>query len=204
MTAQRLILRKAWVRLEGTAQGVRLQLLSGTPFYYRYAQTEPYWKEVGFQFKEDEDKFVDLEGSPLSIWVKSTEYTVIEYTPRVVTDEGSLSLVIGDLTDLETVDKTSLVGAINELNQRIDDFSVSASAAFFGDFVLSASDISGKQLMLPFTPIPETLQLDVYGGIRQRRNVDFIVSGNVISWGSLALEMLVEQDSVLSIQCIRG
>ena len=203
MTAQRLILRKAWVRLEGTAQGVRLQLLSGTPFYYRYAQTEPYWKEVGFQFKEDEDKFVDLEGSPLSIWVKSTEYTVIEYTPRNV-GVGSPADVTGNLADLETTNKSNLVGAINELNQRIDDFSVSASAAFFGDFVLSAGDISGKQLTLPFTPIPETLQLDVYGGIRQRRNVDFIVSGNVISWGSLALEMLVEQDSVLSIQCIRG
>lgn len=203
MSSTRLILRKAWVRLEGTAQGVRLQHMSGTPFYYRYSATEPYWKEIGFLFKEDEDKLLDLEGSPLAIWVKSTEYTVIEYAPRNV-GIGSPADVTGDLADLDTTNKTNLVDAINELNQRIDDFSVSSSAAYFGDFVLSAGDISGKQLTLPFTPIPETLQLDVYGGIRQRRNVDFIVSGNVISWDSMALEMLVEQDSVLSIQCIRG
>lgn len=196
-----LTVRKAWIELPDVSQGVRLQQISGAMFYYQYADREPDFRETGLVFQQDADGILDLIGG--RIWVRSTNYSVIGYQPANISSNTPGAL-IGDLGQLDTANKTNVVEAINELNARLDLVGSQQFDIFMGDITITPEMITDKQLTLPFTPVPETVQLDVYGGIRQRRNVDFIVTGNTIAWDTLALELLLDPGSVISLQCFRG
>lgn len=66
------------------------------------------------------------------------------------------------------------------------------------DHVLTPLEIADKAMNLPSTPA-SVVHISLYGGIEQRQNVDFIVNGNVLSWDTLAMQLLVESGSVMSI-----
>lgn len=63
---------------------------------------------------------------------------------------------------------------------------------------IDAIAISTKQITLPVAPVSNVL-LDVVGGTSQRQNVDFIVTGMVLSWAGLSLELLLAAGDYLSI-----
>ena len=63
---------------------------------------------------------------------------------------------------------------------------------------VTATAISDKQITLPAIPVSVVL-LDVVGGTSQRQNVDFIVTGMVLSWAGLSLELLLAAGDYLSI-----
>lgn len=54
---------------------------------------------------------------------------------------------------------------------------------------LDASDITAEQITLDEIPsIPSEVRLTVIGGIEQENGVDFSVTGNTLSWGTLGLD----------------
>ena len=63
---------------------------------------------------------------------------------------------------------------------------------------VSAAQVLAKQILLPSSPQTEVL-LDVVGGTLQKQNIDFVVTGNVLSWTGLSLELLLEAGNHLSI-----
>lgn len=63
---------------------------------------------------------------------------------------------------------------------------------------LSAAQVLAKQIELPSAPQTEVL-LDVVGGTLQKQNVDFVVTGNLLSWTGLSLELLLEVGNYLTI-----
>lgn len=201
METRTLEIRRGWTALEYTPDGVFIQRLEGARLFYIYSDTLPSRDLSGLEFHANQDGYMALTGG--QIWLRCENYAVVTYVPGVVSDRP-VGEILGDLDDLETTDKSSLVAAINEVKEQVDAIAISTSNVFMGDIPLTATDVTNKFLTLPFTPIPETLMVDIYGGIRQRRNVDYAISGNVLDWDGLALELLVTSDSVLSIQCIRG
>lgn len=64
--------------------------------------------------------------------------------------------------------------------------------------VLSSSHITAKQFSLPTVPQSEVL-MSIVGGTSQKQNVDFIVTGTVLSWAGLSLELLLAVGDYLSI-----
>ena len=63
---------------------------------------------------------------------------------------------------------------------------------------LSAAQVLAKQIELPSAPQTEVL-LVVVGGTLQKQNVDFVVTGNLLSWTGLSLELLLEVGNYLTI-----
>ena len=63
---------------------------------------------------------------------------------------------------------------------------------------LSAAQVLAKQIELPSAPQTEVL-LVVVGGTLQKQNVDFVVTGNLLSWTGLSLELLLEAGNYLTI-----
>jgi hypothetical protein len=69
------------------------------------------------------------------------------------------------------------------------------------EFVITQGILSAKQIVLSsqVTNIAG-LELVIYGGIEQRPMHDFLVTGNIISWNSLSLELLLEEGSVMIVR----
>jgi hypothetical protein len=63
---------------------------------------------------------------------------------------------------------------------------------------LSPSQVLTKQIVLPTTP-RSTVLLHISEGTSQKQNVDFIVTGAVLSWAGLSLELLLAAGDYLSI-----
>jgi hypothetical protein len=63
---------------------------------------------------------------------------------------------------------------------------------------VTAEHILSKSLTLPSVPLNEVFA-NIVGGTAQKQNVDFIVTGSVVSWESLSLELLLEAGDYLSI-----
>lgn len=63
---------------------------------------------------------------------------------------------------------------------------------------VTAAQVLAKQIVLPSAPQTEVL-LDVVGGTLQKQNVDFVVTGNLLSWTGLSLELLLEAGNYLTI-----
>jgi len=100
-----------WVPLQGVENGVNLQRASGASVYYTYSTLPPPARTGGFKLLPSTEP-AKLNGG--KIWVRSAGTSSISYTPI---DVGAQSPAesIGDLTDLPTVNKTSLVASIVEL-----------------------------------------------------------------------------------------
>ena len=107
---------------------------------------------------------------------------------------------VGDLSQLPTADKSSVVNALIELDSSINAIPFLITQ----DVVLAATHISNFGVTLDFIPLSYSVELFVIGGILQRENIDFIVTGQQISWGNLALELLVSEGSILHLSYIRG
>lgn len=106
---------------------------------------------------------------------------------------------VGDLSQLPTSDKTDIVSAIIELNTELN----AIPNVYQQQIQLTATDISNKFIELDFIPNSE-VELFVVQGINQKQNVDFVVSGQTLSWANLALESLVSTGSFLHLSYIRG
>jgi len=187
-----------WVELPGTSQGVILQRLSGAKLYYRYADTRPHDDEyLGF-----------LEGGgiePISliggrIWVRSAGVTQLAWQAAIIAPSTPGAL-IGNLDNYLGNTHVNVVSILNELLQL--QTSNTASPVVL-DIVLTATDITNAYIDLPYPPIADTFRLNVYGGIQQRRNVDYTVTDTRLSWSTLALELLIDEGSVLSVSYFRG
>jgi hypothetical protein len=63
--------------------------------------------------------------------------------------------------------------------------------------------ITNKSLVLPYIP-NGIVHLLPYGGIPQQDGVDFITTGNIISWDSLSLEIILEVGETINVQFRRG
>ena len=187
-----------WVELPGTSQGVIIQRLSGAKLYYRYADTRPH-DDVYLGFLEGGGiEPISLIGG--RIWVRSAGTTMLAWQAAVIASNTPGAL-IGDLADYNGGNHTNVVSILNELLQ------VQTTSDYVPvtlDLVLTLTDISNAYIDLPHTPMTDTLQLDVYGGTRQRRNVDFILTGSRLSWSTLALELLLDEGSVVSVFYFRG
>jgi len=66
---------------------------------------------------------------------------------------------------------------------------------------LTPQNISDKFAILPYTPVlPDEVIVVPAGGIQQLNGIDFEVSGNVLSWGTLGLDGFLEVNDVLIVQ----
>ena len=63
---------------------------------------------------------------------------------------------------------------------------------------LDAAQIAAKQIVLPAVALSEVL-VSIIGGTTQKQNIDFTVSGAVLSWSGLSLELLLAVGDCLSI-----
>jgi hypothetical protein len=79
---------------------------------------------------------------------------------------------------------------------------VGAVASYFvNKFTLTPTDISNKFITLTGTPtsLSDTI-LDIVGGITQDYSVDFVVTGNQLSWNGLGLDGILVSGDKLIIQ----
>lgn len=189
-----------WVRLQGVENGVLIQILNGSVVYYAYSATKPLVL-TGYELAPSPNPIPLFGGS---IWVRAKGSAHITYSPAAIGNNTPYGL-IGQLADLHTLNKTTLVEAINETYDRIGiGGGGGGSPVYSGEYTLTDVDISAKQFQLPYLPDPASLKLEVFGGCLQRRNVDYWVDGNIVKWTGLALESLVDSGSVLSLFFIRG
>lgn len=69
------------------------------------------------------------------------------------------------------------------------------------NFTLSPLNLSEKKITLSKTPAdPLKVSFVPYRGIEQEPGVDFIVTGNELSWDGLALELLLEVGDRFSVR----
>lgn len=67
-------------------------------------------------------------------------------------------------------------------------------------YTINATDITNKYITLEHEPVdPNKVDVVIYGGVHQKSNVDFLVTGDTLSWDSLALETLIELNQSLVI-----
>ena len=64
--------------------------------------------------------------------------------------------------------------------------------------------IADRSYTLAHTPKTGSFSLSIYTGIKQRNNVDYWIDGATIRWAGLALELLLDTDTVLDIRYVRG
>ena len=75
--------------------------------------------------------------------------------------------------------------------------------AYWEDIAVSPLMLATKSLTLQYDPIDVSLELSVYKGILQERNVDYVLTGQTITWDSLGLEALLELGDTLHLTYFR-
>lgn len=68
----------------------------------------------------------------------------------------------------------------------------------FFTHAITPAEITAKQLLLPTVPQSEVI-VSFVSGTTQRSNVDFQVTGLVMSWAGLSMELLLEAGDCISI-----
>lgn len=69
------------------------------------------------------------------------------------------------------------------------------------EITITAAHLLAGGVQLGATPNdPAKVQVYVYAGIHQRPNQDFVVLGDFLDWSSLALQLLLEEGSVLVVR----
>lgn len=190
---------KPWMELEGVQNGFYLQRTSGAPLHYIYSLERPLKTDKGHRYVNFNDPTPLVGGR---VWVRSDGVTTIAVTPYVVTDNaGDIALdIIGDTSQLPTLHKETLVGAIREIyyNGGLDNIPISADE----EIIVTALMISEKRLTLTDTPADGKVRLGVYRGCQQRQNIDYLLlpNTNIISWEGLSLELLLEENDVLYVE----
>lgn len=65
---------------------------------------------------------------------------------------------------------------------------------------LTTTDITNKFIILNFTPlVPESITVVPVGGPEQLLGIDYIITGNVLSWDSLGLDSILDNTDKLII-----
>lgn len=64
--------------------------------------------------------------------------------------------------------------------------------------MVTADHIAAKAITLPSTPRFEAV-VNIVGGTAQKQDIDFVIAEDILSWDSLALELLLEAGDYLSI-----
>lgn len=205
-----LDIRNNWTKLEDTAKGVLIQHLGGAAAYYAYSQDIPEEESKGHLIVGSRGINSLLGGN---IWVRSEGYSNIAYTPADV-NANTVSVVVGALLDLNTDAKISIVEAINELvNTRASIAMVNTLVTLVSetipveevyDIQVTSQMIADRSYTLAHTPKTGSFALSIYTGIKQRNNVDYWIDGATIRWAGLALELLLDTDTVLDIRYVRG
>jgi hypothetical protein len=68
-------------------------------------------------------------------------------------------------------------------------------------YTLTQIDINRSFIILPNEPFsPNNVRLNIVGGIEQINGIDFIVTGDVLSWDGLGLDNFLETGETLLIQ----
>lgn len=221
-------IRRVWVKLENTEHGVLLQREQGDAVFYAYGEYAPHPNVEGMA-EDAPTGPTRLTGG--DIWIRSRNWsrvsvtphdvnselpdTLIGYLPDLTTDDKddivtALNWVnaqkatkaeVGDIATLTTSVKSSIVEAINDIEERLD--TANGERRYVADIVITSVIIADRGLTLPYTP-NGVVQLLPYGGIPQQHDIDFITIGNVISWSSLSLELFLEVGDIINVQFTRG
>ena len=199
--------RDVWIELQGTEHGCLLQTERGEVVYYTYSDYPPDKYATGYP--------EDAVGGPSKlrggrIWIRSKNWSIVSFTPYDVDNELNLEddlkaqielkadkADVGDIVNLTTSVKTSIVNSINSLKTAIDN--ISGNMIWSGEVILTNDMITNKRIILPSVP-NGIVFFNPYGGIPQRMNQDFVVNTNILSWDSLALELLLEVGEAVYIQ----
>ena len=75
--------------------------------------------------------------------------------------------------------------------------------AYWEDIAVSPLMLATKSLTLQYDPIDASVELSIYKGILQERNVDYVLTGQTITWDSLGLETLLELGDTLHLTYFR-
>lgn len=75
--------------------------------------------------------------------------------------------------------------------------------AHWEDIAVSPLMLDTKSLTLQYDPIDVSVELSIYKGILQERNVDYVLTGQIITWDSLGLEVLLELGDTLHLTYFR-
>lgn len=75
--------------------------------------------------------------------------------------------------------------------------------AHWEDIAVSPLMLATKSLTLQYDPIDASVELSIYKGILQERNVDYVLTGQTITWDSLGLEALLELGDTLHLTYFR-
>lgn len=68
---------------------------------------------------------------------------------------------------------------------------------------LDSTQVSAKQVSLQNTPVtPNKTMLDIVGGCSQRYGIDFIISGQILDWNNLALDLTLSVGDTIRIYYI--
>lgn len=120
--------------------------------------------------------------------------------------------VIGGIVQVHGIDYTvdgltlswdglGLDGFLEVDDTLLVQYSETIAQAGFNIIELTEENINSKSAQLTATPInPEFTQLTVIGGSNQLYGIDFIVSGNSVSWDGLGLDNFVDVGDILVIQ----
>lgn len=191
-----LRIRRTWVKLTGVSQGFYLQRVSGANVYYLYSPTPPKKNEIGHRYVNFNDPTPLVGGD---VYVRSDGVSIIGVTPYIVTDRAGDDALdyIGDLGQLPTSNKQTLVGAIQEIYSSGGGSGGGGNTIYY-EVEVTALMVANKSLTLPDNPVPSSLRLNVYTGVLQRLNVDYTLTGDVVAWDSLGFELLIEEGMVLS------
>lgn len=112
--------------------------------------------------------------------------------------ETSQTLVAPQVQTLVT--KVTSVELLEAARQGVPG-AAGALVAVCDTFTIGSTQITAKGLMLnSLPPDPTKVQFLVFGGIEQRVGVDFTLTGRYISWDALALELLLDVGTVVSVR----
>lgn len=75
--------------------------------------------------------------------------------------------------------------------------------AHWEDIAVSPLMLATKSLTLQYDPLDVSVELSIYKGILQERNVDYVLTGQIITWDSLGLEVLLELGDTLHLTYFR-
>lgn len=75
--------------------------------------------------------------------------------------------------------------------------------AHWQDILVTPTILASKTLSLEYDPIDGSLELSIYRGVLQQRNVDYVLSGQILSWSALGLETVLEVNDIIHLTYFR-
>lgn len=107
-------------------------------------------------------------------------------------------------------DSFVLMSQFEELEERVAILEAIVAALSAGDvnivaYELNATNISSKSITLPEVPLPTSTALIMpENGIPQLQDVDFEVTGNVLSWSGMPYELVAQEGDNIKVMYMFG